>query len=121
MYAGGSSGAVATALESVQVAPIQDGRAGWLVRAALEERLGRQESDTPRYRLEVELDDAITGFGIRSGRRGDPRAAEAARALSAPWTRNAARSCSTPPPDRMRASTSVCSGICDRGRRTVGA
>ena len=66
MYAGGAGGAVATALESVQVAPIQGGRAGWLVRAALEDRLGRREDDTPRYRLEVELDDAITGFGIRS-------------------------------------------------------
>ncbi len=66
LYAGGTSGAVATALESVQVAPIQGGRPGWLVRAALEDRLGRRESDAPRYRLEVELDDAITGFGIRS-------------------------------------------------------
>ena len=33
MYAGGSTGAVATTLESVQVAPIP-GRAGWLVRTA---------------------------------------------------------------------------------------
>ena len=65
MYAGGSTGIVATSLESVQVAPIP-GRAGWLVRTALEDRLGRRESDTPRYRLEIELDDAITGFGIRS-------------------------------------------------------
>lgn len=66
LYAGGASGPVATTLESVQVAPIQGGRAGWLVRAALEDRLGRREDDSPRYRLEVELDDAITGFGIRS-------------------------------------------------------
>lgn len=66
LYAGGASGPVARTLESVQVAQIPGGRAGWLVRAALEDRLGRREDDTPRYRLEVELDDAITGFGIRS-------------------------------------------------------
>ncbi len=34
------------------------------MRTALEDRLGASES-TPRYRLEVELDDNITGFGIR--------------------------------------------------------
>jgi LPS-assembly lipoprotein len=66
LYAGGGSGPVAMTLEAVQVAPIQGGRAGWLVRAALEDRLGRREDDAPRYRLEVELDDSITGFGIRS-------------------------------------------------------
>ncbi|MGE0178272.1 MAG: LPS assembly lipoprotein LptE [Sphingomonas sp.] len=65
MYAGGSTGVVATTLESVQVAPIQ-GRAGWLVRTALEDRLGRREGDAPRYRLEIELDDQISGFGIRA-------------------------------------------------------
>jgi LPS-assembly lipoprotein len=46
------------------VAPI-GGRAGWLVRTALQDRLGAGGS-APRYRLEVELDDQITGFGIRS-------------------------------------------------------
>ena len=66
LYAGGASGTVARTLESVQVAPIQSGRAGWLVRTAIEDRLGRREDDSPRYRLEVELDDSITGFGIRS-------------------------------------------------------
>lgn len=64
LYGGGSSGTVAQTLQSVSVAPI-GGRAGWLVRTALEDRLGR-ESSTPRYRLEVELDDQIAGFGIRS-------------------------------------------------------
>ena len=63
LYAGGGGGPVAGALRSVEVAPI-DGRAGWLVRAALVDRLGPvQES---RYRLEVELDDDITGYGIRA-------------------------------------------------------
>ena len=49
-------------LHGVQVAPIE-GRAGWLVRTALEDRLDLQGA--PRFRLEVVLDDDITGFGIR--------------------------------------------------------
>lgn len=63
LYSGGSTGPVAQTLEAVTVAPIP-GRAGWLVRTALEDRLGA--NTVPRYRLEVELDDNITGFGIRS-------------------------------------------------------
>lgn len=64
LYAGGASGEVARTLESVAIAPIP-GRSGWLVRTALEDRLGNGEGQTPVYRLEVELDDDITGFGIR--------------------------------------------------------
>ena len=63
MYAGGSSGGVAGGLSTVQVAPIPD-RAGWLVRNALVDRMGGESSD-PAYRLEVELDDDLTAFGIR--------------------------------------------------------
>jgi LPS-assembly lipoprotein len=63
MYAGGPSGTVARGLGAIQVAPIPE-RAGWLVRNALVDRLGREAVD-PSYRLEVELDDDITGFGIR--------------------------------------------------------
>ena len=64
LYSGGSTGEVARSLRAVDVAAIP-GRAGWLVRTALEDRLGNGETDAPRYRLEVELDDDITGFGIR--------------------------------------------------------
>ncbi|SMF63859.1 LPS assembly lipoprotein LptE [Allosphingosinicella indica] len=64
LYAGGGQGAVAQTLGTVTVAPIA-GRAGWLVRTALEDRLGQREGESPRYRLEIELDDDITGFGIR--------------------------------------------------------
>jgi len=64
LYAGGGGGEVARTLRSVEVAPIP-GRAGWLVRTALEDRLGAG-AGAARYRLEVELDDDITGFGIRS-------------------------------------------------------
>ena len=65
LYGGGGSGAVAQSLRQIQVAPI-GGRAGWLVRTALEDRLGAPEGGTPAFRLEVTLDDDITGFGIRS-------------------------------------------------------
>lgn len=65
LYAGGSSGPVARALNGVQVAPIE-GRGGWLVRTALIDRLGGGAADPVHYRLEVALDDDITGFGIRS-------------------------------------------------------
>ena len=63
MYAGGSSGAVASSLSAIQVAPIPE-RAGWLIRNALVDRLGGEASN-PSYRLEVDLDDDLTGFGIR--------------------------------------------------------
>lgn len=65
LYQGGGSGHVVQSLRAVEVGPIA-GRAGWLVRTALVDRLRRQEGTAPRYRLEVELDDRITGFGIRS-------------------------------------------------------
>jgi LPS-assembly lipoprotein len=64
LYAGGGSGQVAHTLETVQVAPIP-GRAGWLLRTALEDRLGNNEGIVPLYRLEIELDDEIIGLGIR--------------------------------------------------------
>jgi LPS-assembly lipoprotein len=66
VYSGGSSGAVAQALRSVEVGPIE-GRAGWLVRTDLEERLGGPKAaGSSRYRLQVRLDDGIVGFGLRS-------------------------------------------------------
>jgi LPS-assembly lipoprotein len=65
LYGGGGNGVVAQSLQSVEVAPI-GGRSGWLVRTALEDRLRSRGGGQPRFRLEVELDDDITGFGIRS-------------------------------------------------------
>jgi LPS-assembly lipoprotein len=56
---------VATALNQVEVVPI-GGRAGWLVRNALQDRLGTRPGQAHSYRLEVKLDDDITGFGIRA-------------------------------------------------------
>jgi LPS-assembly lipoprotein len=65
LYSGGTRGKVAQSLSGVTVAPIA-GRAGWLVRNALNDRLAASASGPERYRLEVELDDQITGFGVRS-------------------------------------------------------
>ena len=61
---GGEAGPVVQTLRGVQVAPIP-GQNGWLVRTALQDRLGKR-GGAVRYRLEVELSDDITGFGIRS-------------------------------------------------------
>jgi LPS-assembly lipoprotein len=65
LYAGGSGGRVVQALQGVDVAPIP-GRGGWLIRNALNDRLSRGSGAAIRYRLEIELDDDITGFGIRA-------------------------------------------------------
>lgn len=64
LYGGGASSKVATIFRSVAVQPIP-GQTGWLVHTALVDRLGDAETGTPRYRLEVELDDDLTGYGIR--------------------------------------------------------
>ena len=65
LYAGGGHGPVAQSLRSVSVGPIA-GKAGWLVRTSLEDRLGGRADAGARYRLDVLLDDNITAFGIRS-------------------------------------------------------
>ena len=64
LYGGGAKGAVAQTLNHIDVAPIE-GKAGWLMRNALNDRMGAGNA-AALYRLEVELDDQITGFGIRS-------------------------------------------------------
>jgi LPS-assembly lipoprotein len=67
MYAGGSSGPVATSLRAIQVQDIP-GKGGWLLRNALVAKLGGEGGGDSTHRLEVELDDNITGFGIRGDR-----------------------------------------------------
>lgn len=64
LYGGGARGAVAQGLAGVAVAPIE-GRSGWLVRTAIEDRLPAGGNAPPTYRLEITLDDHIEGFGIR--------------------------------------------------------
>jgi LPS-assembly lipoprotein len=65
LYGGAEGPRVTGTLRSVEVAPI-GGRAGWLVRTALEDRLQHPSGSNAAYRLEVRLDDDITGFGIRA-------------------------------------------------------
>jgi len=67
LYAGGSTGRVATTLSSVTVAPIE-GQVGWLVFNKLKGRLAASGAGEARYRLNVELDDDIVGLGIRGDR-----------------------------------------------------
>lgn len=64
LYSGGSSGAVATMLTVVEVAPIA-GKSGWLMSNALRDKLATN-GEAPLYRLEVRLDDKIIGLGVRS-------------------------------------------------------
>lgn len=64
MYAGGGDGAVAQGLAAVAVPPIE-GRAGWLVRNSLVDRLGASGAESAaRYRLDVVLDDQLEGLGL---------------------------------------------------------
>lgn len=65
LYSGGSIGAVASTLGSIAVEPIQ-GKNGWLMSNALNDRLGFTQSDESRFRLLVTLDDQIEGFGVRA-------------------------------------------------------
>lgn len=64
LYGGGSTGAAQT-LGQIEIGPIP-GKAGWLVRNALTDRLSAAPRGEALYRLEVELDDQITGLAIRS-------------------------------------------------------
>lgn len=65
LYSGGSNGVVAQTLQGIDVTPIAGGKSGWLVRNALTDRLG-SGGGAKQYRLDVELDDKIEGFGVRS-------------------------------------------------------
>ena len=65
LYSGGSRGVVAQTLGTISVAPIE-GKNGWLMRNALINRLGAQDSNSAQFRLVVVLDDQIEGFGVRA-------------------------------------------------------
>jgi LPS-assembly lipoprotein len=65
VYAGGTAGQSAQFLGAVDV-PAIEGKAGWLVRDALSKRLRSVSSGQERrYQIKIELDDQITGFGVR--------------------------------------------------------
>jgi LPS-assembly lipoprotein len=64
MYAGGGNGAIAQRLAGVEV-PAIEGKAGWLVRNALRDRLPPAGGGGgARYRLDVLLDDKLEGLGL---------------------------------------------------------
>jgi LPS-assembly lipoprotein len=67
LYGGGSGSPVATTLRTVSVASIP-GQVGWLMHHRLTDRLGDTAEGGASYRREVELDDNITGYGIRGDR-----------------------------------------------------
>lgn len=64
LYGGGEAGIAGARLSEVTVGAI-DERSGWLLRNALVDRLGGTGEANARYRLDVEIDDDITRFGIR--------------------------------------------------------
>ena len=65
LYSGGSKGAVAATLGTISVVAIE-GKNGWLMRNALNDRLGTQNNVSTQFRLVVTLDDRISGFGVRA-------------------------------------------------------
>jgi LPS-assembly lipoprotein len=63
MYAGGTNSASARGLAAVEIPAIQ-GRGGWLVKNALDQRLGVAGQRAPEYRLDVRLDDSLEALGV---------------------------------------------------------
>lgn len=63
MYAGGGSGAVAQGLAGIEV-PAIEGRSGWLVRNALNDRFQAGGAAAVRFRLDVRLDERLEGLGL---------------------------------------------------------
>lgn len=65
MYAGGGDANVSRGLAAVEV-PSIPGRGGWLLRNALNDRLGAAGEASPLYRLDVRLDDSLEALGVLS-------------------------------------------------------
>lgn len=63
MYASGTGAATAQGMAAVDIPAIQ-GRGGWLVKNALEARLGVGGKTAPEYRLDVRLDDSLEALGV---------------------------------------------------------
>ncbi len=65
LYGDGRNGAVSSVLGQVTVDPIE-GKNGWLMTNALNDRLDASKSGDAVYKLVVVLDDQIEGFGVRA-------------------------------------------------------
>jgi LPS-assembly lipoprotein len=63
MYGGGTSAATAQGIAAIDIPAIQ-GQGGWLVKNALEARLGIAGQSAPQYRLDVRLDDQLEALGV---------------------------------------------------------
>ncbi|MFM9827703.1 MAG: LPS assembly lipoprotein LptE [Sphingomonas sp.] len=64
LYGGGSGGGVAQTLAHIDVAPVP-GQSGFLVSNAVKDRLAADPGSPAQYRLEIRLDDKISGLGVR--------------------------------------------------------
>lgn len=65
LYGDGRNGAVSTVLGQIIVDPIE-GKNGWLMTNALNDRLAAARNGDAIYKLVVVLDDQIEGFGVRA-------------------------------------------------------
>ncbi|MEP3051941.1 MAG: LPS assembly lipoprotein LptE [Erythrobacter sp.] len=63
LYSSSNASGVPQGLAAVQV-PAIPGRAGWLLRGELEDRLGVNGATTPRFQLDVRLDDSLEALGV---------------------------------------------------------
>lgn len=63
LYSGGSNAAVAQGIAAVDI-PAIEGRGGWLIKNALDARLGIAGQAVPAYRLDVRLDDSLEALGV---------------------------------------------------------
>ncbi len=63
LYSGGSNAAAAQGIAAIDI-PAIEGRGGWLIKNALDARLGVAGQTTPQYRLDVRLDDSLQALGV---------------------------------------------------------
>jgi LPS-assembly lipoprotein len=63
LYSGGGNAAVAQGIGAIDI-PAIEGRGGWLIKNALDARLGVAGQTTPAYRLDVRLDDSLQALGV---------------------------------------------------------
>ncbi len=63
LYSGGSNAAAAQGIAAIDI-PAIEGRGGWLIKNALDARLGVAGQATPQYRLDVRLDDSLQALGV---------------------------------------------------------
>lgn len=63
LYGGASGAGVVSGLSGVEVSAIQ-GRAGWLVRNAINDQIPTQGAQSSQYRLDIRLDDSLQALAV---------------------------------------------------------